>query len=304
MAYSVKIIKDSVTSVCEFNYRLTTMEVTIPRLVLSEFNTHRSFSRNSASSRAIPVEKQIAKVLDDPFIPVYWGKNQKGMQADQELSFSEIEISKFEWLYARDEAVKQARKLLAIGVHKQITNRLLEPWMWQTIIVTATEWNNFFALRTHKDAQPEIRKGAIMMKEAYDASIPKRLNYGDWHLPLLQDDEFVLSDDSPEWNESQGFSGTMYTLPDAQKISAGRCARISYLTHVGTREPSADIELCTNLIKSGHMSPLEHVATPMDEQSVKEILCDERIPFCGNFRGWVQLRKQIENEDDYSKILK
>ena len=247
------------------------MEVTFPRIVLAEFNTHRMFSRNSASSRAIPVEKQIQKIEQDPFIPIYWGKNQKGMSADVELNEQEISNAKSWWNLARSQAVIHAQRLLALGVHKQITNRLLEPFMWHTVIVSATEWENFFNLRCHPAAQPEIRKIAEMMKFELGLSIPKLLEPGEWHLPLLFDLEDLMRE--------------KFVIADLIKISAGRCARVSYLTHAGIRDPQADIELCNKLQTSGHMSPLEHPAQ-----------CANLTSAIGNFKGWIQYRKTIANE--------
>ena len=151
MSYSAKVLADSISP---DGVRLTTMEVTFPRIVLAEFNTHRMFSRNSASSRAIPVEKMIQRVLDDPFSPVWWGKNQSGMQAAEELSGEALRLARQHWLDARDFAISCVRLFQApeISLHKQIANRLLEPFLWHTVVVTATEWENFFALRCHKDA--------------------------------------------------------------------------------------------------------------------------------------------------------
>ena len=274
MAYGVRVLRDSVSP---DKLRLTTLEVTLPRIVLAEFNTHRVFSRNSASSRAIPVEKMLKRVEEDPFVPIYWGKNQKGMQADEELSQDLIDAAEETWLAARDHAVYRVKQMVAIGVHKQIANRMLEPWLWHTIIVTSTEWGNFFGLRRHKDAQPEIKRGADVMWEAYQASFPSPVNYGDWHLPLVEPDEaFDL--------QVKGI--------DVRKVSAGRCARVSYLTHDGKRDPQADIDLCERLIASGHMSPLEHVARP---------LADNEWPYdCANFRGWMQFRREIPHEGDFS----
>ena len=309
MAYEADIIKDSIAS--ETGYRLTTMQVTLPRFVLDEFNTHRTLSRNSASSRAIPVEKQIAKVLEDPAIPVYWGKNQSGMQAEDKLQADSENTAKELWLQQRNFAVLGAVamqggldsikndelktrieeiakkyeynfKELSEPVHKQITNRLLEPFMWQTIIVSATDWDNFFALRTHPDAQPEIQKAARLMKDAYANSEPELMREKDWHLPLIQPEEV-------EWAKRN--------IKEAIKVSVGRCARVSYLTHTGKREPERDIELHDKLISSGHMSPLEHQATPMAGSYTRA----NPRPYSGNFRGWIQYRKTIVNEDDYSK---
>jgi len=302
MGYGAKILKDSLSP---DGVRLTTMEVTFPRIVLAEFNTHRMFSRNSASSRAIPVEKMLKKVDEDPFIPIYWGKNQKGMQAEQELSDEDQEYARDCWLRGRDYAVDTAKRMLDMGIHKQITNRMLEPWLWQTVIVTATEWDNFWGLRCHKDAQPEIRVVADMMRKVYDESTPDVLAYGQWHLPLLQDDEFV--------DEDVGFPCVSFTAKDAVKACVGRCARISYLTHDGKRDPKADIEMAERLAAAGHMSPWEHVARPMHKDEIKTystldprhypgdgVILNE-VPFLGNFRGWVQARKELPNEYNFLK---
>lgn len=264
MSYDVKILADSVS---ETGARLTTMEVTLPRIVLAEFNTHRMLSRNSASSRAIPVERQIDRVLGDTFAPISWGRNGRGMQAREVLDELDRQSAQRLWLEARDRAVDSAFKLIGLGVHKQIVNRLLEPFMWHTIIVSATEWANFFALRCHPDAQPEIRRAAELMREARDASIPCPLASDHWHLPL-----FNLED----------FPGR--TPDECCRISIGRCARVSYLTHDGRRDPKADIALCERLQASGHMSPFEHVARPMEGRH-------------GNFVGWQQYRQTIPGED-------
>jgi len=258
--------------------RLTTFEVTFPRIVLAEFNTHRQFSRNSASSRAIPVEKMLARVEADPFVPTYWGKNQKGMQADEELSDKERRIADGLWEGAKLDAVLNARRLLDLGVHKQLVNRLLEPFMWQTVIVTATEFKNFFALRAHKDAQPEIREIAVLMKALYDAHAPTVVPVGHWHMPLTDDADQLRADG--------------YTEEQIRLISVGRCARVSYLTHDGKRDPKADIDLCQRLQASGHMSPFEHVAQALESPEIS-----------GNFTGWQQFRKLQANEAIYEPAL-
>ncbi len=306
--YQAKILRDSISP---DGVRLTTMEVTFPRFSLAEFNTHRVKSRNSASSRAIPSEKQIKKIKENPVIPIYWGKNQKGMQANQELSLTEQGSAIKEWLAARDEMVHRAQNLYNLGVHKQIVNRLLEPFMWHTVICTATEWSNFFALRCHPDTQPEFRKFALMMRDLYYAHKPIPVEYGRWHLPLLQDNEFVdygYSDKDLEYINSSNAS--IYTIDEAKKICIGRCARVSYLTHDGRRDPQADINLCEKLQKSGHMSPFEHIARPMTRHEINKYTPSgfpgswyqkTLIPFCGNFKGWIQSRKEIPYESDYSQ---
>lgn len=273
MGYSARILADHLAP---SDSRLTTFEVTFPRIVLAEFNTHRVLSRNSASSRAIPVEKMLARVEADPFVPTYWGKNQKGMQAEQELDERERRIADGLWEGAKLDAVTNARRLLDLGVHKQLVNRLLEPFMWQTVIVTATEWKNFFALRNHSDAQPEIREIASRMEELYRSNTPKEIPTGYWHMPLLEDMETLRAEG--------------YTEEQLKLISVGRCARVSYLTHDGKRDPKADLDLCKRLQASGHMSPFEHVAMARGSKIES-----------GNFRGWTQLRKRLPNEAVYKR---
>lgn len=294
MAYAARIVADSVN---EAGDRLTTMEVTFPRFILAEFNTHRMFSRNSASSRAIPVRKQLARIMDDPFIPDYWGVNQPGMSASTELTGDERERANGEWLSARDDAVRHVEYLLGLNLHKQVANRLLEPFMWHTVIVTATEWSNYFALRTDKNAQPEIRVIAGMMRKVFEESQPQLLRRGEWHLPLVQDDE-------REWATAN--------IEEAKKVSAGRCARVSYLTHDGRKDHSEDIRLCESLMSNGHMSPLEHVATPYVSGKYKHQrygdgfnndVVIKSAGWSGNFRGWQQFRKTVEHEHDFSLVL-
>ncbi len=277
MGYSARIVADSVSRFEGFTSgdRLTTMVVTFPRMVLAEFNTHRMFSRNSASSRAIPVERQLARVLEDPFVPVHFGANQAGMQAGAELEGDQLAAAKAEWLHARDSAVRHVQHLLDYGLHKQVTNRILEPFMWHTVVVTATEWSNFFALRCHPDAQPEIRVVAEMMRGLYEVNEPEPVEVGQWHLPFIQDEER---------------DGAFELSEEARKISAARCARVSYLTHEGQRDLEADLRLYDRLVSGGHLSPLEHVATPNEPQ----------YRSMSNFRGWWQLRKTLPNEWDFS----
>lgn len=267
MAYSAKILADSLAP---SGYRLTTFELTYPRFVHSELMTHREFSRNSASSRAIPIEKMIQRVKDDPVLPVYWGKNQKGMQAAEELSPIDRHCAEIYWLQQRDEAVRVAEGLVRLNVHKQIVNRLLEPWMWITVLVSATNFSNFFSLRCHPAAQPEIQKLAYMMRDIYFAAEPRLLRAGHWHLPLLPDYEEL-------------FNGI--DSYDLKKIAVGRCARVSYLTHDGQRDPQADVELHDRLASMGHWSPFEHVAQAHFE-AIRS----------GNFTGWRQYRKLFTGE--------
>ena len=172
--------------------RLTTIEVTLHRFVLAELNTHRVFSRNSASSRAIPVHKQVERVVHDPAVPVEFGSNQRGMQAGDPLVGEGEARARHTWLAARDAAVEAAEALRELGVHKQVTNRLLEPFMWHTVIVSATWWDGFWEQRCSPLAQPEIRVAAEAMRAAYDASTPVEVGADGWHTPYLRPEDGEL----------------------------------------------------------------------------------------------------------------
>lgn len=280
MSYSAKIIADS--TAC--GSRLTTMELVFPRIVLAEFNTHRAFSRNSASSRAIPIEKQIERVLEHPYVPNF-RHNQKGMQPAEELSLLNQARARVRWFNARDQAVDSCLRLGQLNVHKQWCNRLLEPFMWHTVIVTATEWQNFFGLRCSPMAQDEIRIPAELAEAAYRASTPKALGPGAWHTPYV------------ELSEAVGFHMLgCYAGQDATtlatRVSAARCARVSYLTQDGRRDVAEDLTLYERLTAAQppHLSPLEHVA-------IVETGGDFASRDYGNFCWpWLQLRKLTPNE--------
>ncbi len=260
-----KIILDSIT---EAGDRLTTFELTYPRFIHAEFQTHRMLSRNAASSRAIPIEKMIQKVQENPAEIIWWGKNQSGMQAREELDFDAKQRAVTEWVSHEEATIESVQWLSDIGLHKQISNRLLEPFMNITVICTGTDWNNFFALRCHEDAQPEIRELAFQMLRDYYASTPKVLKTGEWHTPYLTSEEENLDKET------------------RIKVSVAKCARVSYLTHDGTRSYEKDLELYDRLLSSGHMSPMEHVATPAPHV----------VGYSGNFKGWIQYRKTLQNE--------
>jgi thymidylate synthase ThyX len=301
MGFNAKVLADSRSAA---GHRLTTLEATFPRFVLAEFNTHRVFSRNSASSRAIPIAKQLRRVLEEPYVPIEFGSNQPGMQAGPALDGEKRDAAEAQWLRARDDAVRRVFGLIAgpdafstddlleslqrieavirdksqpaewLNVHKQVANRLLEPFMWHTVIVTATEWENFWNLRCHADAQPEIRLVAETMRDTMGASEPEELTEGEWHLPLVHPEEREQVD----------------SIEDLIKVSAGRCARVSYLTHAGKRDLDADVQLHDRLLESGHMSPLEHPARPLTAEELAE------GEWSGNFRGWHSYRKTIAGE--------
>lgn len=277
-----KVIEDSIS---ESGKRITTLQVKFHRFILPEFNTHRVFSRNFSSSRAIPTAKLLEQVASDPAMPVHWGKNQPGMQAQEELSTVVMRGAKASWIEAAKDAASRARVLADMKVHKQIVNRIIEPYLWANGIVTSTEWDNWDSLRYHPDAQPEIYELARVMKIARDASKPKRLLAGQWHLPYISEDERNDSFFKLEANKNM-----------LQKISAARCCRVSYLKHDGT-SPDIDDDLALFQRLAGaeplHASPLEHQATPDVSEDNEHWVNYSKW---GNFKEWVQYRKIWEEE--------
>lgn len=278
--YQASVLADSIAD----GVRLTTLVVKIPRIVLAEFNTHRVFSRNSASSRAIPVKKRIASIREQPYIPLKFGKNKSGMQAAEDLEALAETNAEIIWKRACEYALEQAESLADIGVHKQLANRIIEPYSWQTVIVTATEWANYWALRISEYAQPEIRIASENMRAAMEASTPKKCCEGDWHLPLVDARERAELD-----------------FVTCVKISAARCARVSYLTHGGERDIDADIGLYDKLRAAGHMSPFEHPARVTSPDSPDRLVIPQG-DFHGNFRlPWFQHRKMLAGESVYTQ---
>jgi thymidylate synthase ThyX len=307
MTHSAKILARSISPE---GVPLTTMEVTFPRSVLAEFNTHRMLGKNSASSRAIPHKKMVQRVVESPYIP-QWTRNQSGMSGEfiDPRSDEAIEATN-RWLWLRDRAVETVEGL-GDSIHKQDINRALEPWMWHTCIVTATEWSNFFHLRDHPKAHPAIQTAAKLMRQAYEATEPEMLVHGDWHLPLIFPEDFDAA-----WEQGiAGPAGDSEALQQIMvKISVARCARVSYLTHDGKRDLAADLKLHDQLLQNGHMSPFEHVARPLTKEDLwtpqvmhpGDYLANPpqsdawslRQAFAGNLRGWFQYRKMIANEHD------
>ena len=265
-----EIIADSINS---NGCRLTTFALTYHRYIHSEMMTYRMWSRNASSSRAIPVEKNIKYVEDLGLYPLHWGANQKGMQAYSEVDAITKQQAILAWDYARENALASARKLVELGVHKQVVNRLLEPFNTITTLVTATDYSNFFAQRCHPAAQPEIRVLAETMQAAYNDSLPAEFNKCGWHLPFVSEVEI------------------MHHLDDFAKliaISVGRCARVSYLQHDGTRDSEKDVALHDYLATAQppHLSPFEHVAQNMDDDQMY-----------ANLQGWQSKRYKLEHNE-------
>jgi thymidylate synthase ThyX len=280
--FEVKMIEDSISP---DGVRLSTMQLKYPRYIHAELMTHRVFSRNASSSRAIPVEKLAEASLAEMVEPIRFGLNQPGMQAnEQNIEGDKLHEAKLIWRRMAEFCASGAKELAALGLHKQWANRPTEWFGHISVVVTSTEWDNFFALRAHPDAQPEIQHLAFEMLHCFKNSIPKLLQPGEWHLPYVtKDDRDYVSGMLLECEESETLC----------KISAARCARVSYLTHNGEEPDIAkDLELYDRLVGSRpiHASPTEHQATPDTGDYLSH-----SPALWGNLKGWIQHRKLIES---------
>lgn len=295
--------------------QLDTLLLRYPRCIHSEMMTHRMFSRNAASSRAIPVEKLIQDVLDDPFVPLVWGKNQKGMQAGEEckanvrlpsrdIHMGELLPREETWLRARDNAVTVARGFSNAGYHKQIVNRLLEPFSHITVVCSSTNWSNFLALRDHPDAEPHIQMLAREIRKALDGAEVQTLEPGEWHLPFVEEQDIEAT---YTWATHTSMRAPAEEREKMlMKLSAARCASTSYKTVDGfdmTIERA--VALVDKLIGSTplHASPFEHVAQADEWVDVDEsgYWGGARSGWKnrhqhGNFTGFRQWRKMLPGE--------
>lgn len=281
---SARVIADSITSQ---GHRLVTMEVVMHRFILAEMNTHRDFSRNSASSRAIPFKKIKERVQNDSAVPVHFGLEKRGMQSGDLIK--DLTQVHYLWDLARTGSLEIAQGLADLGLHKSLVNRLLEPFMWHTAIISATEWDNFFWQRCHPDAQPEMKAVADEMQRAYFRSEPVERTHGQWHLPYIDaEDELAIRDYQKRNDKVKTLGPSAYHewVEIAKRVSTARCARVSYLTHDGKRDIKLDMDLYDKLFSHMHWSPFEHVATPIHQQT----------PLMSNFVGWKQFRKEFRDE--------
>lgn len=293
-----RVIKDSITPQ---GIRLTTFELEYPRFVHSEFMTHRMLSKNSASSRAIPIDKMHDHIMAVPQEPIQWGKNQPGMQAKEVLGPAEEAHAVQIWDGARQSAISFSRALASIGLHKQIANRVTEPFMQMKVVCSGTDFRNFFWLRDHEDADPTIRELARCMKLAMDESVPVVLRPGEWHVPYV---DTVREKDVFNYYDT---SGKKITEQEAKVVSASCCAQVSYRRLDDSIDKAYAI--FDRLINSVpvHASPVEHQATPIDLDKAANLtngvwlehgithVDRNRMPYSGNFRGWAQFRQFIKN---------
>lgn len=323
-----KVVADSIT---EAGHRLTTFEVRFHRFVLAEFNTHRVFSRNSASSRAIPVEKQLARFRDEPWLPLEWPSEKPGMQGGEPLSGEALDdarqlLEAIQWGTASAiGAYLERHPEKAERLHKSLLNRPMEWAQQHTVVVSSTAWANFFRQRVSPLAQPEIRVAAEMMLDAYKQSEPALLVPGQYHLPYVGDDDEILEwlDENVLRKHGTVEEGARAVDRASAAISSARCARVSYLTQDGCRDPSEDLGLYQRLATADpeHFSPLEHPATPAP-WNVEEVhlirdpatgglyrVAEPRsgavtltLPRVGNLLGWQQHRLEVEFDKQYQSF--
>ena len=265
-----QVIADSVNP---DGVRLTTFEVTFHRFILAEVNTHRRFSRNSASSRAIPLETMLERAIEHPALPLEWPCEQRGMSGGMSLTGDDLLDAQRTLEFIRYSTTQTLKEYIArhpdktTRLHKSLLNRPLEWFMWHTAIISSTEWTNMFKQRIHIDAQPEFFELAWLMSRALNESTPEELNYGEWHVPYISDeDKDVL------------------TVEEQVKISTARCARVSYLTHDGQRDYIEDMRMFNETLwHKGHWSPMEHPAVAVNRKNYPAI--------SSNFDpGWHQYR--------------
>lgn len=296
---SATIIADSVSSVNE--KRITTFELEYPRFIHAEFMTHRMFSRNAASSRAIPVEKVLGQVTNNPAMPIHWGKNQKGMQAQEELDQLSKEGVELDWKVACNYSLFQAGSMQSKGAHKQIINRILEPYQFIKVVCTATEFDNFFWLRCHADAQPEIGELADCMYKARQQNTVfiQELNPGEWHVPYV-DYTKTLGYTIPVDGDYENGRIDL-TVEEALQISSSCCAQVSYRILDQSLDKAKKIYKMLVESKPVHASPFEHQATPIENKldwwetkGATHIDKHENV-WSGNFKSWIQHRQLIEN---------
>lgn len=309
---TAKVVCDSIS---EQGHRITTFELEYNRYIHGELLTNRMFSRNCSSSRAIPIKKMIEYTQNNMAMPLYYGSAKSGMQAGEELESTWL--PKLLWksgFFVSKNIVKAMDKL---KLHKQIPNRLLEPWQMIKVVVTATDFDNFFNLRIEGAAQPEIAMLAHKMYQAREDSKPKLLKEGQYHLPYVDSIDYVEGDGGyGEYENDQWYhlNGNGISLEEAIRISAASCAAQSYRTESMTLEKANKIFDMLVKDKTLHASPFENIATPIHYTN-KGMMINEKNPVTwqkgithidrkgdlhsGNFKGWIQYRHLLDNNTCY-----
>lgn len=322
----VEIVADSKN---EWGQRITSIVATFPRMLLAEVNTHRAFSRNSASSRAIRFQQMVKQCQENPFIPFRFQKDHPGMQGTEYFEHpDEIELCEAAWLQGRDHAIQSASLLNSMGITKQLANRILEPFMYHTALITATEWENFINLRVSPFAEDHFQDLSEKILTALNESEPNQLSAREWHIPFGDKFKYEeleahiklttnVSEGSQQFEDIIGYGVERLKT----KLSTVRCARISYLTQGKETSIEEDLKLHDRLESSGHFSAFEHCAQAMTKDEFEMHICgnagnynpktfssiitNDMKGWCGNFRGFIQYRKMLTNENRTdSRLLK
>ncbi len=297
---SATVIADSISI---YGHRMITLELEYPRFILAELNTHRMLSKNSASSRAIPLASMHKQIEDNMATPVYWGKNQPGMQAKEEFTGSDLSYAKYLWEKAIKSSIEFAKQMGEMGLHKQVANRVTEAGMMMKTIISGTEWANLLHLRDHPDAQPEFAALAKCIRMVMEESRPTHLYTNEWHVPYIT----LYRASYGQHLQYYDNLGNELTVEEARIISASCCAQVSYRKNDDSLEKA--VKIYKQLIEStpAHASPVEHQATPIDidstapyepetwQKGVTHVSANEDL-WSGNLRGWIQFRKLIPNE--------
>lgn len=301
MSITAKVVADSISPNSE---RITTLEIEYPRFILAELNTHRMLSKNSASSRAIPIERMHENIKRDPGKPIHWSKNIPGMTAKEELEGTELLSVQELWELAQQYAINTSSNMAKYGLHKAVANRINEPFQTMKTVISGTEWTNFFWLRKHSDAQPEFQQLATCMYEAMYNSTPMELNYEEWHVPYVERVRDSLNEDRMVYLDS---NGDTLTTQEALEVSASCCAQVSYRKLDDTLEKARDIFKRLIHSEPKHASPVEHQAKPIAQiispyepeswkkAGVTHMTADLAL-WSGNFKGWIQHRQLIPGQ--------
>lgn len=333
---SARVVADSISPTGQ---RIVTIEAEYPRFILAEVNTHKALEKNSASSRAIPIKTMIEQIQSNMAVPLYWGKTKAGMQADGEID--SIPTGKKYWNEAFVKARNTALGLSDIGLHKQTANRLLEPFQMMKTVMTGTDWDNFFNLRIHPDAQPEFCMLAYKIYKAIEGSTPIPLLAGQWHLPYVSSSHMLSPEGTPIYTSLEYFTGDIgtdtykvLTLEEAQRISASCCAQTSYRKSDDSLEKADKVFEMLVGADVLHASPFGHLATPVQrtvvnrdncfhlvdtdlsvnsrvytetwEEGITHMLRDGTL-CSGNLKGWISYRHKMPNntchEFDFDKRM-
>jgi len=304
VAFAAYILADSISP---DGVRYTTFQITYPHAVHKDILRHRVHASSYLSFRAYPTEKLFQMLEEDPFIPEKFQEYRKGMDVGSALDPATEAMCESDWIIAKDAAVESAKRLMELGVNKGHANILIQDFCWITGIVSGTEWGNFWALRANPPStskpRAEVIKIAKMMYDKYEENKPEELDYGELHLPLVNNEDWTL------------FALKDWDFKDAEeqllKVSTGRCARTSYLTHFGVRDLSADVGLHNNLMDHRHMSPFDHPAWPIPLTGPKYIevpdprvgtVIDRGPDWRGHLYGWCSYRKTVPQEYDFSLV--